>query len=121
MKLIKTGLLFVVSGTLFLMAGCASEPVVEDAPSLVGSKWHYSDEQWRYDLEFAAGGVLKTTHPRDRTKDNDTWEQNGATVTFYFNNKFSQHSGTLSGANSMTGTATNKKGSEWKWKATRAD
>lgn len=125
MKIIKTGLLFVVTSTLLMMTGCATDtqtPIpTETAASLSGSKWHYADEQWQYDLIFAANGVLLSTHPNDKTKDNDTWEQDGVNVNFYFNNKFSQYKGTLSGNNLMSGTATNKKGTAWNWKATRAD
>jgi hypothetical protein len=125
MKIIKTGLFVVFTHALLVMGGCATDtatPVpAEAAPSLSGSKWHYADEQWQYDLEFAANGVLLTTHPNDKTKDNDTWEQDGVNVNFYFNNKFSQYKGALSGNNLMSGTATNQKGSTWNWKATRAD
>lgn len=122
MKIIKTGLFVVFSSALLMMGGCATDSTVPDsALSLVGSKWHYSDEQWQYDLEFAPNGVLRTTHPNDKSKDNDTWEQEGTNVNFYFNNKFSQYKGTISGNNLMSGTATNKKGSSWNWKAARAD
>lgn len=125
MKIIKIGLFVVVTSTLLIMAGCATDTPTpmptEAAASLVGSKWHYADEQWQYDLEFAANGVLQSTHPNDKSKDNDTWEQDGVNVNFYFNNKYSQYKGTLSGNNLMSGTATNKKGTTWNWKATRAD
>lgn len=125
MKIIKTGLLFVVTSSLLMMAGCATDkqaPIpTEAAPSLSGTKWHYADEQWQYDLTFAPNGVLLSTHPNDKTRDNDGWEQNGVNVNFYFNNKFSQYKGTLSGNNLMSGTAINKKGTTWNWKATRAD
>ena len=126
MKIIKTGLLILFTSSLLVMSGCATdtpapEPTAEAAPNLTGSKWHYADDQWQYDIEFAANGVLKTTHPNDKTKDNDTWDQDGANLNFYFNNQFSQYKGTLSGTNFMYGTATNKKGSSWAWKATRAE
>lgn len=125
MKIIKTGLFVVFTNTLLIMGGCATDtstPVpAETAPSLSGSKWHYADQDWQYDLEFAPNGVLHTTHPNDKTKNNDTWEQDGVNVKFYYNNKYSQYKGTLSGNNLMSGTATNKKGNSWTWKATRAD
>ena len=88
-------------------------------PSLVGSKWHYVDKEWQYDIEFAANNVLITTHPKDKTKNNDSWEQDGDNVHFYFNNKFSHFQGVLSGDKQMLGIATNKKDSTWSWKATR--
>ncbi|MEY4768481.1 MAG: hypothetical protein RL637_1120 [Pseudomonadota bacterium] len=93
----------------------------EDIPSLVGTKWHYTDKQWNYDIEFAENGVLHSRHPNDKTPDNDTWEQDRDTVKFYYNNKFSQYQGVLSGANVMSGTAKNTKGNTWEWSATRVD
>lgn len=123
MKIIKTGLFVITTSAMLIMGGCATETPTPDnvAPPLAGTKWHYADEQWQYDLEFAANGVLHTTHPNDKTPDNDSWEQDGANVNIYFNNKFSQYKGTLSGNNLMSGTATNKKGATWTWKASRAD
>lgn len=128
MKIIKTGLFVFVTHALLMMGGCATDtatpmPVAAEPtpPSLSGSKWHYVDEQWQYDIEFAANGVLHTTHPNDDTKDNDSWDQEGVSINFYFNNKFSRYTGTLSGNNLMSGTAVNTKGTTWTWKATRAD
>lgn len=122
MKIIKTALFVVAINALLIMGGCSSNtPMPEQGVSLLGSRWHYADDQWQYDIEFADSGVLLTTHPNDKTKNNDSWEQNGSNVTFYFNNKFSQYNGTVSGDNLMSGTATNTKGASWNWKASRAD
>lgn len=124
MKIIKTGLRVIFTGALLTMGGCATDTPVAAAgavSSLAGTKWHYADEQWQYDLEFAPNGVLHSTHPNDKTRDNDTWEQDGANVNFYFNNKFSLYKGTISGGNLMSGTATNRKGKNWDWKASRAE
>jgi outer membrane biogenesis lipoprotein LolB len=129
MKIIKTGLLIVFTAVFLTLAGCATDnenttatTVASDVvPALLGSKWHYADEQWEYDIEFAANGVMHTTHPNDKTTDNDSWEQDGVKVKFYFNNKFSQYQGTLSGNNAMSGTASNSKSDNWTWKATRVE
>jgi outer membrane biogenesis lipoprotein LolB len=119
MKILKTGFVIFCSSALLMMSGCASSPSSDGATSLTGSKWHYTDADWQYDIEFAGGGVLRTTHPNDKSKDNDTWEQDGNTVNFYFNNKFSTYNGTLSG-NQLSGSASNKNGAKWTWKATKA-
>jgi hypothetical protein len=106
------------------MGGCASDSSNLDSGvtgSLAGSKWHYSDNDWQYDIEFRSNGALYSSHPNDKSKDNDSWEQEGNTVRFYYNNKFSSYTGSLSGNNLMSGTATNKNGVKWNWKATRAD
>ena len=94
-----------------------NQPAPPSKPSITGTKWHYIDADWQYDLEFAANGVLLNSHPKDKSKDNDSWEQDGDNVNFYFNNKFSHFSATLSENKQMSGTATNKKGSSWTWKA----
>jgi outer membrane biogenesis lipoprotein LolB len=121
MKILKSGLFVVFTGAL-LMSGCATQtPAPDNVASLEGTTWHYADKDWQYDLEFAPNGVLHTTHPNDKTRDNDTWEQSGETIHFYYNDKFSHYTGTVSGNNLMMGTATNKKGSSWDWKASRAE
>lgn len=121
MKIIKSRLFVVYTSALFMMSGCANTSVSDSALSLSGSTWHYADEQWQYDLEFADNGVLHSSHPNDKTRNNDSWEQDGVNVKFYYNNKYSQYKGTLSGNNVMSGTATNKRGDTWTWKASRAD
>jgi outer membrane biogenesis lipoprotein LolB len=133
MKFIQLGVWFAAAASLTL-TGCAMDTATPPAStalvnnaatsptmSVLGSKWHYADEQWQYDIEFAPNGVLRTTHPNDKTKDNDSWEQNGVNVTFYFNDKFSTYTGKLWSGVLMSGTATNKKGTTWSWKATRAN
>ncbi len=125
MKIMKTGLFVVLTTASLMMGGCASDSssLSSDGAggSLSGSRWHYSDNDWQYDLEFRADGVLYSHHPNDKTKDNDSWEQDGNTVRFYYNDKFSTYTGTLSGNNLMSGKASNTKGASWNWKATRAD
>lgn len=130
MKLIKFVALALTTTSLTFI-GCASTETpapqanvaaaVPQTSQLLGTKWHYADEQWQYDIEFTANGVLRTTHPNDKTKDNDSWEQNGVNVNFYFNDKFSTYTGRLWSGVLMSGTAVNKKGTTWSWKATRAN
>jgi outer membrane biogenesis lipoprotein LolB len=124
MKMLKRVAFALLSTTLLAVNGCATNPptVANDTvPSLSGSRWHYMDQQWEYDITFTANGVLRTTHPNDKTPDNDTWEQDGAVVKFYYNNKFSRYQGNIMGRNLMSGTATNSKNKTWTWKATRVD
>jgi outer membrane biogenesis lipoprotein LolB len=124
MKMLKRVAFALLSTTLLAVNGCATNtPTVanDTVPSLSGSRWHYMDQQWEYDITFTANGVLRTTHPNDKTPDNDTWEQDGAVVKFYYNNKFSRYQGNIMGRNLMSGTATNSKNKTWTWKATRVD
>jgi outer membrane biogenesis lipoprotein LolB len=76
---------------------------------LLNSTWQYSDSDNDriYNITFARKGKLKSTHPNDRTPDNDTWEQNGENVTFYFNNKYATYVGKFYGKDSIKGSASN--------------
>lgn len=121
MKIMKTTLFVVFVHASLVMSGCATNSPTLDSSKLEGSKWHYTDKDWQYDLEFASNGILYTTHPNDKSKGNDTWEQDGTTVLFYYNNKFSKYTGSLSANNIMSGSAKNKNGATWVWKATRAN
>ncbi len=118
MKILKTSLYVCCAGVMLLISGCASTPTVDSA-SFANSRWHYMDDQWEYDITFLENGKLSTTHPNDKTPENDSWEQTGETVKFYFNNKFSNYEGKIVGQNLMTGTAKNTKNKTWNWKATR--
>jgi opacity protein-like surface antigen len=75
-------------------------------------------QEYTYDITFLAGGKLSNSHPNDTTPDNDSWEQNGTTVTLYFNNSYATYTGTIEG-NSISGTASNVAGSTWEWSAVR--
>jgi hypothetical protein len=125
----KIGSLMILT-VAFMLTGCATDKnnavgteadSVETVASLAGSKWHYTDKQWQYDIEFADNGVLHCKKPNDKTPDNDSWEQDRETVRFYYNNKFSQYQGVLSGRNLMSGTAKNIRGNTWEWSATRVE
>ncbi len=121
MKMLKIGLTVLFTTSLLLIGGCATTGTQTDGNALTGTRWHYMDDQWEYDMSFMPNGVLHTTHPNDKTPNNDTWEQNDTVVKFHFNNKFSNYEGKLSGQNLMSGTATNVKSKSWNWKATRID
>jgi hypothetical protein len=124
MKILTMGFVIPLMVSLLLITGCASTTptVAYDAnPSVSGSRWHYIDQQWEYDITFMPNGVLQSRHPHDKTPNDDAWEQNGTEVRFYFNNKYSRYQGTMAGHNLMSGTATNKRNKSWTWKATRVD
>jgi hypothetical protein len=82
---------------VFIFIGCTSSPYhapsSQETRSLTGTKWVYVDEDWSYEVEFANNGILKTTHPNDKTPDDDFWEQKGDIVFLYFNNRFSTYEG----------------------------
>jgi len=130
MNTLKRGVFIILTSVLLMMLGCSTtqrismKPTISDETSgetvlsLVGTKWHYVDDDWEYDIEFRTGGKLHSTHSNDKTPDNDTWEQQGMIVRFYFNNGFSTYEGKLSGDRLMFGTAKSSHGS-WNWKATR--
>jgi len=77
---------------------------------LLNSTWQYSDSDndRNYNITFARKGKLKSTHPNDVTPDNDTWEQNGENVRFFFNNKYATYEGKFYGKDTIKGSANNK-------------
>lgn len=98
--------------TVALMNACSSRKnsSATNAYNLLNSTWQYSDSDndRRYNITFARKGKLKSTHPNDVTPDNDTWEQNGENVRFYFNDKYATYEGKFYGPDSIKGSAGNK-------------
>ena len=96
-------------------------PAEED---LIGSRWEIavnepSGVHMEYYLIFHENGVLETTHPNDKTYDNDTWELDGEEIVIRFNDGYAVYRGTFSDRDTMAGTATNKVGESWEWTASR--
>lgn len=99
----------------------------EAAPTvspLLGSTWLYRDdmaeESVEFDVTFNEGGSLYNTHPNDNTHDNDTWTQDGSSVTMSFNDGYAICQGTISSDGThMEGTAKNDVGKTWNWTAER--
>jgi len=83
---------------------------------LTDTRWTYKDDDMTYEITFKKNGVLKTTHPNDVTPNNDTWEQSGDNVTFWYNDKYSTYKGKRNG-NTITGTGKNTNES-WKFTMT---
>ena len=90
-----------------ILFSCSSLPSSQSTRSLTGTKWVYIDEDWTYDVEFINDGILETTHPNDRTPDNDFWEQEGDIVFLFFNNKFSIYEGQFITDDLIKGTGKN--------------
>ena len=87
---------------------------------VTGSRWLYVDSNKSYDIEFLAGGIMRTHNPADTTPNNDFWWQNGYTVYWTFNNAYVTYTGNLNtDANYMSGSALNVVGLFWTWTATR--
>ncbi|NOQ35439.1 MAG: hypothetical protein GQ569_06035 [Methylococcaceae bacterium] len=128
MKTLNSGLLIVFTSLLLMQTGCSTsgqKPIDEKPenvlPSLTNTKWHYMDSDWEYDIEFLPDGLMRTKHPNDRTPSNDSWQQKGEKVVFFFNEKYSVYRGKFSGRNVISGTAASKGGATWKWKAVRVE
>jgi len=86
-------------------------------PNITNTTWHYVDEDKEYDITFAENGKLINTNPADTTPENDTWEQKGNTIKFYFNDKYVKYTGTIQG-NTITGSAKNSVNKTWDFKMT---
>lgn len=123
MKTLTRGLLIVFSSLVLTMTGCKTAPVTplveNQTPSLSNTKWHYMDGDWEYNIEFLSNGLMRTQHPNDGTPNNDSWEQKGETVLFYFNDRYSRYRGKFVGKDIISGTATSQTGAKWEWKIQR--
>lgn len=85
--------------------------------SAAGSRWTVSSGGRSFVVELAANGTLTSDDARDTTPGNDTWEQEGATLRFFFDerattyeaqlraNELTRLSGNVSGASSGSFTA----------------
>jgi hypothetical protein len=98
-------------------------PAEED---LIGSRWKIvvnepSGVHMEYYLIFHENGVLETTHPNDKTYNNDTWALEGNEIVIRFNDGYAVYRGTFSDRDTMAGTATNKVGESWEWTASRRE
>ena len=75
----------------------------------------------RYDLVFHPGGKLQNFHPNESTPDNDHWSQDGKEVTLRINDDYVIYKGIIKNDKFMSGTAKNKVGKSWEWKAQRKE
>lgn len=126
MKTFNNGLLIVCASLLLTLTGCATTPeplpenlVIKNALNLTNSKWSYSDSELSYEIEFLPDGMIRSSHPHERTPNDDKWEQSDHVVNIYLNNRYSILQGKLLSPNQMTGSAKNEAGEGWEWKASR--
>ncbi|WCL50780.1 hypothetical protein [Leptospira sp. GIMC2001] len=83
-----------------------------------GTKWLYSDKDWTYEVHFKNNGQLFTTHPNDKTKGDDYWEQSNTTVDFSYNDKYSIYNGKLIGQDTIVGIGRNQNDT-WEFRMTK--
>jgi hypothetical protein len=92
------------------------------ALDLEKTTWHYTDngndETTGYDITFSKEGILTTTHPNDRTPNNDFWQQKGDSVFFQYNDQYSRYRGRIIHPGLIEGVAANDY-SSWDWKLER--
>lgn len=69
-------------------------------------------------------GRFNTTGPSKQTPHNDAWETADADaglIRIYFNDKYATYEGQQTSNHLISGTATNIKGKQWTWSATRVE
>ena len=103
--------------TLFI-SGCSTFRQRNNFDNLTGTKWLYSDKDWTYEVYFKKNGKLLTTHPNDKTKGNDYWEQSNTTVDFYYNDKYSIYNGKQVGQDTIVGIGRNQNDT-WEFRMTK--
>jgi hypothetical protein len=63
---------------------------------VAGSRWTINAGSSSYEIEFAGDGVLLSNDPARVTPDDDGWEQQGATVRFWFDDHATELTATIS-------------------------
>jgi hypothetical protein len=100
---------------LSFLLGCKPFNKLSDAKlSVAGTTWKYTDIDWTYTITFASGGKLVSTHPNDKTRNNDFWNQSRENITFQFNNGTSKYTGKMESLDLIVGKAKSNSG-EWDW------
>ncbi len=88
-----------------------------ESQNLIGTRWIISDEGGNKEtVELQKDEVLKVEGWRpSRVK--STWDLDGSTIEFYFNNGYAIYTGSLQGSENMKGTAKNLHKETWSWTA----
>jgi hypothetical protein len=93
---------------------------------LTGTKWNLVYEEHEestyersYEIEFLAGGALKSNIQEDQTPDNDFWYYDGGSVVFTFNDEYASYVGYLTPDGLIKGTAKNITGLSWEFECIR--
>lgn len=104
------------------LVGCSTlSRMSDDELSISGTTWNYTDDDGdNYNITFGANGRMQTTHPNDRTDDNDYWSQTGTLVEFEYNDGYSKYTGKMKSTKLITGSAQSVAG-KWKWKLKRIE
>lgn len=99
-----------------LAIGSGDEPGCYD---VAGSRWTVNAGAAEYEIQFAENGALSSTNPADVTPDDDGWEQDGATVRFWFNDHATELSATISptALDHLSGTGHDASGGALSWSA----
>ncbi|EDP97564.1 hypothetical protein U8527_04405 [Kordia algicida OT-1] len=111
--------IYLIIFATILLIGCGSSKKISKLnQSLLGSTWEYSDEDLTYEITFSDNGKIKTTHPNDKTPNNDFWKQSGTLIHFEFNDGYSKYDGEIKTFNLIVGSAKSEYG-EWNWEMKR--
>jgi len=86
--------------------------------SLAGTTWEGTDSHGSfYVFHFQPDGALHYTNPNGNWR-KATWKQDGASVYFETNDRYSEYSGTIDG-DRMSGSARNRPGHQWTFQVER--
>jgi len=101
--------------TILILNSCdATRKLSESEISISGTQWLYSDKYWEYTIDFNKDGTISSTHPNDKTPDNDSWTQSGREIYFQFNDGFSKYNGSWKSKNKIKGKASSEN-DNWNW------
>ncbi|MFB6343552.1 hypothetical protein ACE1ET_17645 [Saccharicrinis sp. FJH62] len=107
--------IFYIFIAIILISACSPiKKISEIETSISGTKWKYIDKDWTYEITFNSDGSISSTHPNDKSPDNDKWIQNGLQIEIYFNDGYSKYFGKMQSLNKIKGTGSSSSG-QWKW------
>jgi len=115
--IIITILIFLTQACGFLNKNSKNNYVVSKN-EIINCKWAYSEDKeanLKYEITFLENGIFQSTHPNERTPDNDTWEIINNQLHFYSNNKYAHYTCTYASENILKGSSKNVKDLTWNW------
>jgi hypothetical protein len=90
---------------------------------LGGTRWKLVyegvDGEKSYEIEFLAGGKLKSNIKEDTTPDDDFWRYDGGSVVFSFNDEYAVYVGQFISDGLIKGTAENIANASWEFEFRR--
>jgi hypothetical protein len=106
------------------LSDAQSDDPVSNASVFFGTQWeieqvHPVTGRRIFAVHFHRNGVLENRHANDTSPANDRWSADSTGLTLYFNDSYAVYTAHIVGDGTVEGTAQNRGGDTWTWKACR--